>query len=77
MTRRVRRWVLAVGGAGLAALLVAACPALPPFGGATHPYGDQVVRESLARQTANTIASVTSSSVPSTPSANWASCSPA
>ncbi|WP_028798651.1 MnhB domain-containing protein [Streptomyces sp. 142MFCol3.1] len=58
MTRRVRRWVLAVGGAGLAALLVAACPALPPFGGATHPYGDRVVRESLARQTANTVASV-------------------
>ncbi|MET7848827.1 MnhB domain-containing protein [Streptomyces avermitilis] len=58
MTRRVRLIVLAVGGAGLAALLVAACLRLPGFGGTRHPYGDRVVRASLARHTANTIASV-------------------
>ncbi|MCX4426578.1 MnhB domain-containing protein [Streptomyces mirabilis] len=58
MTRRVRLIVLAVGGAGLAALLVAACFDLPGFGGDRHPYGDRVVRASLARHTANTIASV-------------------
>ncbi|MFE2969282.1 MnhB domain-containing protein [Streptomyces sp. NPDC059340] len=58
MTRRVRLIVLAVGGAGLAALLVAAGFCLPGFGGDRHPYGDRVVRASLARHTANTIASV-------------------
>ncbi|MFE5373596.1 MnhB domain-containing protein [Streptomyces mirabilis] len=58
MTRRVRLIVLAVGGAGLAALLVAASFCLPGFGGDLHPYGDRVVRASLARHTANTIASV-------------------
>lgn len=58
MTRRVRLIVLAVGGTGLAALLVAACFGLPGFGGDRHPYGDRVVRASLARHTANTIASV-------------------
>ncbi|WP_371641855.1 MnhB domain-containing protein [Streptomyces mirabilis] len=58
MTRRVRLIVLAGGGAGLAALLVAACFCLPGFGGDLHPYGDRVVRASLARHTANTIASV-------------------
>jgi multicomponent Na+:H+ antiporter subunit B len=49
---------VAVGGAGLAALLVAACFGLPAFGGDSHPYGDRVVQESLAHRTANTIASV-------------------
>ncbi|MFD4554910.1 MnhB domain-containing protein [Streptomyces sp. NPDC058469] len=58
MTRRVRLIVMAVGGAGLAALLVAACLDLPGFGGDQHPYGDRVVRAALARHTANTIASV-------------------
>ncbi|MFK0018541.1 MnhB domain-containing protein [Streptomyces sp. NPDC090798] len=58
MTRRARLWILAVGGAGLAALLVAACLRLPGFGGTRHPYGERVVRASLARRTANTIASV-------------------
>ncbi|MFC4466429.1 hydrogen gas-evolving membrane-bound hydrogenase subunit E [Streptomyces xiangluensis] len=58
MTRRVRLWVLAVGGTGLAVLLVAACLELPGFGGDQHPYGDRAVRESLARQTANTVSSV-------------------
>ncbi|MEV6942602.1 MnhB domain-containing protein [Streptomyces sp. NPDC051172] len=58
MTRRARLWVLLVGGAGLAALLVAACLDLPHFGGESHPYGDRAVHASLARQTANTISSV-------------------
>ncbi|MEV6807405.1 MnhB domain-containing protein [Streptomyces sp. NPDC051132] len=55
---RLRPWLLAVGGAGLAALLVAACLGLPDFGGRRHPYGDRAVRAALARHTANTIASV-------------------
>jgi len=58
MTRRTRLLVAALGGTGLAVLLVAACFDLPRFGGAHHPYGDRVVRASLARHTANTIASV-------------------
>ncbi|NUR04806.1 MAG: sodium:proton antiporter [Streptomyces sp.] len=58
MTRRARLWVLLVGGAGLAALLVAACLDLPHFGGDRHPYGDRAVHASLARHTANTISSV-------------------
>ncbi|MEU6591585.1 MnhB domain-containing protein [Streptomyces sp. NPDC046881] len=56
--KRLRLYLLAVGGAGLAALLVAACLDLPDFGGRRHPYGDRAVHASLARQTANTIASV-------------------
>ncbi|MFE2098290.1 MnhB domain-containing protein [Streptomyces sp. PTD9-10] len=58
MSRRLRLWLLAVGGAGVAALLVAACLDLPAFGGRWHPYGERAVRASLARHTANTIASV-------------------
>ncbi|MFJ8362146.1 hydrogen gas-evolving membrane-bound hydrogenase subunit E [Streptomyces sp. NPDC093984] len=58
MTRRVRVVVLALGGACIAALLVAACLDLPSFGGSRHPYGDRAVHASLSRQTANTIASV-------------------
>ncbi len=58
MTRRTRLLVAALGATGLAALLVAACFDLPGFGGRQHPYGDRVVRASLARHTANTIASV-------------------
>ncbi|SNX65630.1 multisubunit sodium/proton antiporter MrpB subunit [Streptomyces sp. TLI_55] len=58
MSRRVRLWLVAVGGGALAALLVAACLDLPAFGGTRHPYGDRAVRESLARHTANTIASI-------------------
>ncbi|MFF9586459.1 MnhB domain-containing protein [Streptomyces achromogenes] len=55
---RLRLWLLAVGGAGLAALLVAACLELPDFGGDRHPYGDRAVHASLLRHTANTVASV-------------------
>ncbi|MEU7057191.1 MnhB domain-containing protein [Streptomyces sp. NPDC046197] len=58
MTPRTRLWLVAVGGAGLAALLVAACLQLPPFGGSRHPYGDRAVHASLSRHIANTIASV-------------------
>ncbi|MEU0005197.1 MnhB domain-containing protein [Streptomyces sp. NPDC006314] len=56
--QRLRLWLLAVGGAGLAALLVAACLDLPHFGGRRHPYGERAVQASLDRHTANTIASV-------------------
>ncbi|MFC8343075.1 hydrogen gas-evolving membrane-bound hydrogenase subunit E [Streptomyces sp. NPDC057280] len=58
MSRRARLWLVAVGGGALAALLVAACLDLPAFGGDRHPYGDRAVRASLARHTANTIASI-------------------
>ncbi|MGW1913331.1 MnhB domain-containing protein [Streptomyces sp. NPDC002076] len=55
---RLRLALLALGGAGLAALLVAACLDLPGFGGRSHPYGTRAVHASLTRRTANTIASV-------------------
>jgi multicomponent Na+:H+ antiporter subunit B len=58
MSPRVRLWLVLAGGAGLAALLVAACLDLPDFGGDRHPYGDRAVRASLAHRAANTIASV-------------------
>ena len=58
MSRRLRLWVLAGGGAGLAALLTAACLDLPGFGGRSHPYGTRAVRASLARPTAPPLASV-------------------
>jgi multicomponent Na+:H+ antiporter subunit B len=58
VTRRTRLWLVAVGGMGLAALLVAACLELPDFGGDRHPYGDRAAQESLSRRTANTVASV-------------------
>ncbi|MGW1622581.1 MnhB domain-containing protein [Streptomyces sp. NPDC002172] len=58
MSRSFRLRVLAIGGAGVAALLVAACFDLPGFGGTRHPYGDRAVRASLARHTANVISSV-------------------
>ncbi|WP_405513824.1 hydrogen gas-evolving membrane-bound hydrogenase subunit E [Streptomyces canus] len=58
MSRRVRLWLLAVGGAGLATLFVAAALDLPAFGGHRHPYGERAVHASLARHTANVIASV-------------------
>jgi multicomponent Na+:H+ antiporter subunit B len=55
---RTRLRLVAVGIAGLAALLVAACLKLPHFGGDRHPYGDRAVHASLDRHTANTVASV-------------------
>jgi multicomponent Na+:H+ antiporter subunit B len=58
VSRRARLWLVVLGGAGLTALLVAACLSLPAFGGRRHPYGDRAVRAALARHTANTVASV-------------------
>lgn len=58
MSRRLRTWVLLLGLAGVAALLVAACLRLPDFGAPWHPYGDRAVREALARHTANAVAAV-------------------
>ncbi|MFJ7073957.1 MnhB domain-containing protein [Streptomyces sp. NPDC098781] len=58
MNPRTRLRLVAVGIAGLAALLVAACLKLPHFGGDRHPYGDRAVRAALDRHTANTVASV-------------------
>jgi multicomponent Na+:H+ antiporter subunit B len=58
VSRRVRLWLVTAGGAGLAALFAAAALELPAFGGDRHPYGDRAVHASLARRTANTIASV-------------------
>ncbi|GAA2322318.1 hypothetical protein Scani_46440 [Streptomyces caniferus] len=58
MSRRLRLWVLAVGGLGVAVLLLVACFGLPAFGGTWHPYGDRAVHAALARHTANTISSV-------------------
>ena len=58
MNRRTRLVLLTAGGAGLTALLIAACLRLPAFGGPSHPYGDRAVRASLAHRTANTVASV-------------------
>lgn len=58
MNPRTRLWPVVLGGAGLAALLVAACLRLPVFGGARHPYGDRAVGAALSRHTANTVASV-------------------
>ncbi|MCK7622474.1 sodium:proton antiporter [Streptomyces sp. RS10V-4] len=58
MSRRVRAWVLVLGGLGFAALFAAACAGLPHFGGDLHPYGDRAVRAALLRHTANAVASV-------------------
>ncbi|MFC5213692.1 MnhB domain-containing protein [Streptomyces coerulescens] len=58
MNPRTRLWLVAVGIAGVGALLAAACLDLPHFGGETHPYGDRAVHASLDRHTANTVASV-------------------
>lgn len=58
MNPRTRLWLVVVGLAGVAALLVAACLDLPHFGGDRHPYGDRASHASLDRHTANAIASV-------------------
>ncbi|MFF7230988.1 MnhB domain-containing protein [Streptomyces sioyaensis] len=58
MSSRVRLWVLATGGLGVAVLFVLACWELPAFGGSWHPYGVRAVHAALARHTANTISSV-------------------
>ncbi|QIQ06405.1 MnhB domain-containing protein [Streptomyces liangshanensis] len=58
MSRRLRMWVLALGTAGVAVLLVVAYLELPGFGGDSHPYGDRAVSAALAHRTANVISSV-------------------
>ncbi|MFC5204367.1 MnhB domain-containing protein [Streptomyces kaempferi] len=58
MSRRLRLWVLAVGGLGFALLFGAACLRLPAFGGDHHPYGDRAVAAALARRTANVVSAV-------------------
>ncbi|MFD7013256.1 hydrogen gas-evolving membrane-bound hydrogenase subunit E [Streptomyces sp. NPDC059161] len=58
MSRRLRLWVLAVGGLGVAALYFAAALRLPSFGTADHPYGTRAVAASLAHRTANVISSI-------------------
>jgi multicomponent Na+:H+ antiporter subunit B len=58
VSRRARFLVFAVGLAGVLALLVAAAPGMPSFGGASHPYRDRAVAEALARHTANAVSSV-------------------
>ncbi|ATL32556.1 MnhB domain-containing protein [Streptomyces formicae] len=58
MSTALRRWVLAIGAAGLGALLVGAFAALPDFGTGAHPYGDRATSESLARHTANVVSAV-------------------
>jgi multicomponent Na+:H+ antiporter subunit B len=47
-----------VAAAAIAAYFTAACTHLPPFGSASHPYGDRAVAAALARRTANVVSSV-------------------
>ncbi|GHH73328.1 hypothetical protein GCM10018793_11900 [Streptomyces sulfonofaciens] len=58
MSRRLRMLLLALGGAGFAALFAAACLELPHFGAARHPYGERAVHAALARHTANVVSAV-------------------
>lgn len=58
MTRRGRLWLFLVAGAVFATLFTAACLALPPFGGAQHPYGDRAVGAAFLHRTANAVAAV-------------------
>jgi multicomponent Na+:H+ antiporter subunit B len=58
MNHRGRLAVLALGGAGLAAMFTLAAFRLPTFGGAWHPYSDRVIPNALARHTPNVISSV-------------------
>ncbi|MEU3215716.1 MnhB domain-containing protein [Streptomyces sp. NPDC006971] len=58
MNTAARLWVVAVGAAGIAALLGVACFRLPRFGGDVHPYGERAVRAALSHHTANVVSSV-------------------
>ncbi|MEU2085569.1 MnhB domain-containing protein [Streptomyces albus] len=58
MSLRVRMWVLAVGGLGVALLLAGAFTHMPDFGGTWHPYGTRAVAEALRQHSANAVASV-------------------
>lgn len=58
MSARVRLVVFAVGGLGLAALVLPALLGLPHFGAAVHPYRTHAVVAAVAHHTANVISSV-------------------
>lgn len=58
MSRAVRFWVLGIGLAGVAVLLIAAFLDLPAFGAAEHPYRDAAVTASVDRATPNVISSI-------------------
>lgn len=58
MSRRVRLAVLALGLLGVLALLLAACVALPDFGGSWHPYGRRAVEAAFSRHTVNVVSAV-------------------
>ncbi|MDQ0955546.1 multicomponent Na+:H+ antiporter subunit B [Streptomyces phaeochromogenes] len=58
MSRRLRLWILTVGGLGFAILFTTACLRLPDFGGNSHPYGDRAVGAALAHHTANVVSAV-------------------
>jgi multicomponent Na+:H+ antiporter subunit B len=58
MSRALRSWVLAIGLAGVAALLVGAFLDLPAFGTADHPYRDAAVAAAVARASPNVISSI-------------------
>ena len=58
MSRRLRLWVLGIGLAGVAGLLLAAFLDLPAFGSPVHPYRDAAVSAAVAHVTPNVISSV-------------------
>ncbi|MCU7826736.1 MnhB domain-containing protein [Kitasatospora sp. DSM 101779] len=58
MTARARLLLLLAAAAVIAAFFAAACTELPPFGTASHPYGERAVAAALAHRTANVVSSV-------------------
>jgi multicomponent Na+:H+ antiporter subunit B len=58
VSRALRFWVLGLGLAGVAALLLAAFLDLPAFGAAEHPYRDAAVAASVDRASPNVISSI-------------------
>jgi multicomponent Na+:H+ antiporter subunit B len=58
VSRALRWWVLGVGLAGVAVLLVLAFRGMPAFGSTDHPYRDLAVPASVRHATANVVASV-------------------
>ena len=55
---RLRIVLVAIGGIGVAVLLVLGVHGLRPFGTEVHPYGDRAVAASLHQRTANVLASI-------------------
>jgi multicomponent Na+:H+ antiporter subunit B len=58
MSRSLRLWVLGIGLAGVAGLLLAAFLDLPHFGSSVHPYRDAAVSAAVDQVTPNVISSV-------------------